>query len=240
MWLKAPNISCTHGFSTKHGGVSPAPFQSLNLGGSDDAPENILQNQQLALAALNALPSELCFLKQVHGNSVQLATTGVQEGDALVSNEYGKTLVVSAADCYPILFYDETAGVIGAAHAGWRGTVTKIAANTIKAMEQLGAKPSQLKVAIGQGISQARFEVGEEVKTIFREAGFPKTIIVGHTIDLIAANEFVLKEFGVLSQHIWAMRRCTFEPDFFSYRRDKGLTGRMWGAIQMEGAIELR
>lgn len=231
MWLFAPNISCTHGFSTRHGGISPEPFGSLNLGGSEDLPANIKQNRQKALESLGFTNDQLCYLKQVHGNRVQIAKEGIQEGDALVSREQGKILAVSAADCYPLLFEDVKNGIVGAAHAGWRGTVSRIASETVNAMVKLGADANHIRVAIGQGICKNRFEVGEEVKTIFRQEGFPESCIDDQFIDLIAANRFVLSECGIADEHIWSMNRCTYEPDFFSYRRDKSVTGRMWGAI---------
>jgi YfiH family protein len=175
----------------------------------------------------------VCTLQQVHGNGVVTAKPGSQEGDALVSNEKNHVLAVSIADCYPILFHDPVKNVIGAAHAGWRGTQAKIAQTTLKAMLELGASPENIQVAIGQGISQHRFEVGNEVFEKFQEAGFPESCRKGNNLDLIAANMFVLKQNGILDKNIWAMNRCTFENDFFSYRRDKTLTGRMWALISL-------
>lgn len=233
MWLKSPNIHCVHGFSTRHGGVSPVPFDSLNLGGSQDLPENILKNRQLALEALDLSGSNLCYLKQVHGNHVSLAQPGAQEGDALVTNQKDLALAISIADCYPILFYDEVNKVIGGAHAGWRGTQAKIAGTTVEAMLKLGAKTEYIKVAIGQGICQDNFEVGNEVIEKFRDAGFPETCWKDNKIDLIKANFFILLQNNILEKNIWTMNRCTFENDFFSYRRDKSVTGRMWAVISM-------
>jgi len=233
MWLKSPDINCTHGFSTRHGGISPVPFDSLNLGGSQDTPENILQNRILKLEDLGLSLSNLCTLKQVHGNHVCIAHPGAQEGDAIVTNKPGLTIAISIADCYPILFYDELNKVIGGAHAGWRGTQGKIAETTIQAMLKLGAKTENIKVAIGQGISQQNFEVGMEVIEKFREAGFPKTCWNENKIDLVKCNLFILSKNNILEKNIWAMNRCTFEKDFFSYRRDKASTGRMWSIISM-------
>jgi YfiH family protein len=150
-----------------------------------------------------------------------------------VSNEKGLVLAVSVADCYPILFYDEKNQVIGAAHAGWRGTVGRIASKTAEAMIQLGAELDQIQVAIGQGICQKNFEVGAEVIEQFWKEGFPERIVEGKYIDLAASNLFVLVEYGIPKENIWVMNRCTFEDDFFSYRRDKGKTGRMWGVIAL-------
>jgi hypothetical protein len=234
MWLKAPNINCVHGFSTRSGGISKSPFNSLNLGGSEDEPQNILSNRELALKQLGLSPSDLCNLKQVHGTKVNIAKRGQQEGDALVTKEKDLVLAISIADCYPILFYDETVGVIGAAHAGWRGTAGKIAGNTVKEMQKLGASASNIKVAIGQGICQDNFEVGKEVIQQFEENGFPAYCWKDNRIDLILCNRFVLEQNSIPAKNVWVMNRCTFEPDFFSYRRDKGRTGRMWAVIVMK------
>jgi YfiH family protein len=234
MWLKATNIKCAHGFSTRRGGVSPPPFDSLNLGGSEDIQSNILANRLRALQYFRFNPSNLSLLKQVHGNKVCLAQRGRQEGDALVTDQKGLILAVSIADCYPILFCDETNGVIGAAHAGWRGTCAMIAGEVVGKMLQMGAEIESIQVAIGQGISRDKFEVGDEVLRKFEDAGFPDTCRDNNKIDLVRANEFVLERSGILKKNIWKMNRCTFEADFFSYRRDKGVTGRMWGLIALD------
>lgn len=233
MWLKAPNINCVHGFSERHGGISKQPFDSLNLGGSEDLHEKIISNRKIALKELGLSIDNLCNLKQVHGNKVNLAKPGQQEGDALVTNEPNLVIAISIADCYPILFYDEVNKVIGGAHAGWRGTVSKIAENTIKEMLKLGARVENIKIAIGQGICQNKFEVGKEVIEQFEKAGFPSTCWKENKIDLIACNKFVLLQNGIQEKNIWAMNRCTFENDFFSYRRDNGKTGRMWAVISL-------
>jgi polyphenol oxidase len=233
MILKAPNISCTHGFSTRHGGVSSGAFSAMNLGGSDDKPELIAENRQLFLSNISRTPHQLCYLKQVHGNKVNLATPGQQEGDALATNTKDLVLAVSIADCYPLLFHDPVNHVIGAAHAGWRGTISRIAENTLNKMLELGAQKENVQVAIGQGISKEKFEVGQEVIEQFHTAGFPEELLSNCHIDLAGCNSFVLKQCGIPSQNIWIMNRCTFEEDFFSYRRDNGLTGRMWGVISL-------
>lgn len=233
MWLHAPNINCTHGFSVRQGGFSSEPFNSLNLGGSEDDKELIFKNRELALNNLNLSIDNLCYLKQVHGNRVNIAIPGQQEGDALVSNQKNLVLAISIADCYPILFYDEKNKVIGGAHAGWRGTVSRIAKHTIEAMTNLGAEASEIKVAIGQGICQNNFEVGNEVIEEFEKNGFPDYCWKNNKIDLVLCNLFVLQESKILQNNTWTMNRCTYENDFFSYRRDKGKTGRMWGIISM-------
>lgn len=233
MWLKAENISCIHGFSTRHHGVSPSPFESMNLGGSEDLKINIEHNREKALQQLRLSADNLCTLKQVHGTTVCHAEKGSQIGDALVTNKKDLVLAISVADCYPILFYDKQHSVIAAAHAGWRGTCAKIVSATISEMLNLGASADTIQVAIGQGISQKNFEVGNEVIEQFRGAGFPDTCWKDNKLDLIKCNEFVLAQNNIPKENIWKMDRCTFEDDFFSYRRDKGLTGRMWGIISL-------
>jgi len=233
MWLKAPNINCIHGFSTREGGISQAPFDSLNLGGSEDEPSTILSNRKTALENLNLSIDSLAYLKQIHSNKVNVAKVGQLEGDALVTDKKNIVLAISIADCYPLLFHDPINNIIGGAHAGWRGTVGMIAKNTIDEMILLGAKAEHIKVAIGQGICQDNFEVGNEVIEQFKEAGFPSSCWRENKIDLIACNKFVLLQNGIKENNIWTMNRCTFENDFFSYRRDKGKTGRMWAVISL-------
>lgn len=233
MWLKAPNIDCSHGFSVRHGGVSNVPYASLNLGGSEDDPSKITVNRTIALENLNLSIQNLAYLKQVHGNKVQPAIVGQQEGDALVTNQKQLVLAISIADCYPLLFCDKANSVIAAVHAGWRGTVTKIAENAIESMLKLGAKLENIQVAIGQGISQAQFEVGNEVIAQFEQAGFPSACWKENKLNLIACNKHTLLQSGIGQKNIWCMNRCTFEDDFFSYRRDSGKTGRMWAVISL-------
>jgi YfiH family protein len=169
----------------------------------------------------------------VHGNIVCVAKPGNQTGDALVTDEKGLTLAIGAADCYPLLFHDPKNNVIGAAHAGWKGTLARIAKNTIEEMEKLGAERNEIRVAIGPGISGKNYEVSDEVIQKFAAEGFPSSCWDGRHLDLLEANKFVLRESGMAEEHVWALGRCTTEDDFFSYRRDKGVTGRMWATIML-------
>jgi polyphenol oxidase len=140
---------------------------------------------------------------------------------------------VRIAYCYPFFFHYLVNHIIGEAHAGWRGTVGKIAQTTLNAMISLGADVTKTRVAIGQGICQQNFEVGDEVIEQFEKAGFPSTSWKNNRIDLTLCNQHVLKESGIATENTWIMNRCSFEPEFFSYRRDKGKTGRMWAVIAM-------
>lgn len=233
-WLFAPSINTVHGFSTRHGGISPKPFESLNLGGSEDIPSNIALNRERALSDLGISFSRVSYLDQIHSNMVCQAQPGKQTGDALVTSQKGLAIAVGAADCYPILFHDETHGVIGAAHCGWKGTLGRIVANTIREMEKLGAETRHIRIAIGQGICRQNYEVSEDVISRFHEARFPEYCWSNRQLDLLAANRFVALENGIPENNIWSMNRCTTEADFFSYRRDGGKTGRMWAVIMLK------
>ncbi len=233
MFLQSSIISTTHAFFTRKDGVSPAPFSSLNFGGSEDTPENIAENRRRALIAAGMNPEKVSHLNQVHGNVVCIGKIGNQTGDALVTKEKGLTLAIAAADCYPLLFHDAKNKIIGAAHAGWKGTLAHIAKNTIEAMENLGAERKFISVAIGPGISGKNYQVSEEIIQQFHDAKFPENCWKGRNLDLLEANKYVLRENGIAEENIWAMGRCTTEEDFFSYRRDKGVTGRMWACIML-------
>lgn len=232
-YILSPLINTPHAFFTRKGGVSPAPFASLNFGGSEDDPENIRVNRERALKAVGMNPENVARLNQVHGGEVCIGKNGSQTGDALVTAERGLVLAIGAADCYPLLFHDPVNHVIGAAHCGWKGTLARIAKNTVEKMLSLGADVHHIRVAIGPGICRDNYEVSEEVIAKFLEAGFPPGIHSGRQLDLLEANRFVLREAGIPEAHIWALNRCTTEDDFFSYRRDNGRTGRMWACISL-------
>lgn len=232
-FITSPLLKAKHAFFTRHGGVSPAPFGSMNFGSSDDDPENIRMNRERALSAAGMNFRNVARMNQVHGNEVCIAKEGSQSCDALVTAERDIVLAVGAADCYPILFHDPINSVAGAAHAGWKGTLGKIPANTIEEMCKLGADRNEIRVAIGPGICRNNYEVSEEVIQKFLDAGFPESIHTGRLLDLLEANIHTLLSSGILRENIWALNRCTTEDDFFSYRRDNGKTGRMWACIQL-------
>ncbi len=243
MWLSAPNLLVAHGFSTRSGGVSEAPYAGLNLDDREDHPDRVRENRLRALGVLGFRPEHAARLQQVHGHDVVRARAGVQTADAQVTDDPDLLLVIGTADCFPVLLEDAVAGVVGAAHAGWRGTVARIAARTVEAMVALGARPENIRAAIGPGICAEHYPVGPEVALAFERAGLGVALVPSprslhrepgpprHHLDLAAANAAVLAEAGVPAAHVWHSARCTFEPDFYSYRRDNGKTGRMWAAI---------
>jgi hypothetical protein len=164
-----------HGFFTRVGGVSRREFASLNCGySSDDDAGAIATNRARALGRLGLAPTSLCTVRQVHGAEVVIARQPQPErpsveADALVTDRPGVTLGVLSADCAPVLLADPNAGVIGAAHAGWRGALAGVIEATVQVMVELGAAPERMGAAIGPCIAQASYEVGPELLRRFTQ-----------------------------------------------------------------------
>ncbi|WP_261664161.1 polyphenol oxidase family protein [Deinococcus sp. Marseille-Q6407] len=236
--VRCPLIALPHGFTTRRGGLSGGPYTGLNLDDRQDDPATVTENRRLAAAALGYRPHEVARLEQVHGLDVRPARAGVQTGDALVTADPDLLLAIGTADCYPILLADEEAGVIGAAHAGWRGTTGRIAALTLAAMTRLGARPERTRAAIGVGICAAQYPVGQEVAQAFQAAGLGEHLGPGRHLDLGATNRQILLEAGVAPQHLWQAGGCSTDAQFYSYRRDAGVTGRMWGMIGLRSVAQ--
>lgn len=166
----SPSLPLPHGFFTRQGGVSDGPFASLNcsLNGADRAA-NVQENRSRAARAIGALPARLVDLRQVHGAAVQCVTEpwpagGEPAADAMATVRPGLALGIVTADCAPVLLADCESGVIGAAHAGWRGAVAGILEATVRAMQALGAVPARMRAVIGPAIRQASYEVGPDLR----------------------------------------------------------------------------
>ena len=167
-FLTASNILPRHGFFTRNGGVSEGRFASLNASlSSQDSRDNVMRNRARIAHALGAAPDKLLGLTQIHSADVVIAREPWAAGDgakadALVTDVPGLALGVITADCGPVLFADADAGVIGAAHAGWRGAAMGILEATVAAMRNLGA--TRIAAVVGPCISQASYEVGHDMR----------------------------------------------------------------------------
>lgn len=157
-----------HGFFGRQGGVSSGIYASLNMStaGKDD-PIHVGRNRALALETLGLSATSLASVTQVHSNRVKVLTKTTEvgvtpEADAMVTNIAGLSLGILTADCVPVLFLDPKARIIGAAHAGWKGAIGGIIANTIAAMTELGAHPGHIRAVIGPAIAGQNYEVGPE------------------------------------------------------------------------------
>lgn len=163
-----------HGFFLNRGGVSEGVYESLNCGpGSADRPEAVAENRRRVAAHIGVAPERLLTLRQTHSArcvTVEGPWRGpAPEADALATRTPRLALGALAADCAPVLFADREAGVVAAAHAGWRGAVGGVLEATLEAMRALGAEPGRVRAAVGPCIAQDSYEVGEEFVARFLE-----------------------------------------------------------------------
>jgi YfiH family protein len=240
-----------HGFPERTGGVSQGLRRSLNMGvrwGDDRAA--VEANRKLVAAHAGFDYEQLVATKHVHGNAVWRIGEPLPEPaefDGMVSDRPGAVLGAFAADCIPLVFANPVARVCGAAHAGWRGTVSGVAANVIARMSELGSDPGDVRVALGPSIGRCCFEVGPEVVDEFRAAfgDVPGMVVSGPRrdhIDLRVAMRTGLERAGVQAAHIDDAPPCTMcEPErFFSYRRDGREGGMHMGFIGLRPALPAR
>ncbi|MGD0191800.1 MAG: peptidoglycan editing factor PgeF [Rhizomicrobium sp.] len=234
--LTADNLAqletVSHGFFTRRGGVSTGVYESLNCGpGSNDSRDAVFENQTRALDTLAPGGARLVRVHQIH--SADAVCVGADwdvstppKADAMATRTPGLALGILTADCAPVLMADAEAGVIGAAHAGWRGALSGVVDSVIAMMEQLGAKRARIAAAVGPCIGQASYEVGDELRAQFLadDAGndrcFAPGTRPGHwQFDLEAYVVGHLHRASV--DNIVALGACTYarEDDFFSFRR---------------------
>jgi len=221
-----------HAFFTREGGVSDGVYTSLNAGlGSRDAPERVAENRARMAAALGVAPDRFVTAYQVHSPHVVVATApwsraDAPRADAVVTRTPALAVGVTTADCGPLLLADREAGVVGAAHAGWRGALTGVAEAAVEAMEQLGAARRRIVVALGPMIRQPNYEVGPDFVARFAaddtgsDRFFAPAARDGHAMfDLPGYITARLQRAGV--GRIEDLGHCTYgDPArFFSYRR---------------------
>jgi YfiH family protein len=224
--------------STRNGGVSQAPFLSLNLGLSvNDDEQNVWKNRELFFGKLGIDIKDVSRCYQVHGAEVLIVTQPVTNDkyDAQITNIPGVFLAVSIADCTPVLIHDTKNNAVAAIHAGWRGTAAKIVENALQLMNKnYGTNGKDCKAFIGACISLQNFEVGDEVAKNF-DAAFKKFDAQKQKwlVDLKKANEQQLLHFGLTKENVEISDLCTVENNntFFSHRKEKGVTGRMMAVI---------
>lgn len=222
-----------HGFFTRRGGVSRGLYESLNCGpGSDDDPVAVAANRAAAVAGLGLGPAPLVTGRQVHGRDV-LVVDGAPPPvtprvDGLATATPGIVLGVLAADCAPVLLADAEAGVVAAAHAGWRGALAGIVEATVAAMVGLGARPARVRAAVGPCIAQASYEVGDDLRRPvlgndeadvrhFRDGVRPGR----WQFDLSGYVAGRLRAAGVTAIEEAGVDTCADAGRFFSYRRSR-------------------
>ncbi|HTY58839.1 MAG TPA: peptidoglycan editing factor PgeF [Bacteroidota bacterium] len=223
------------GFSTRNGGVSPAPLgMNLSFRVGDD-PGNVRRNREIFFGALGISTGSLAIPGQVHGTAVlNVDRPGEYPGtDALITGTPGLFLCVSVADCVPILLFDPLRNAVAAVHAGWRGSAAGIVTAAVQAMEtEFGTIPASIIASIGPSASQCCYKVGEEVASQFPPACVRMVEGVPY-VDLKGANRGQLLAAGLRAENIELSPYCTIsEPALLhSFRRDGQKSGRMMGVI---------
>lgn len=257
-WSAPPHIRAA--FSLRSGGVSLAPWASLNLGRHVGDEANAVQENRSRLASALRLPSEPVWLEQVHGTTVwrlvaptslvteSTAAAPPPRADAIVVERPRAVAAIMVADCLPVLFCDRAGSVVAAAHAGWRGLVAGVLEQTVAAM---GVPPAHLLAWMGPAIGPSWFEVGPEVRHAFLAASADsKAPAAGRAIEVNfrrgPGDRWMCDLGGLARQRLQALgigeitgaEWCTASDParFFSHRRDASRTGRMAAVIWMEHA----
>ncbi|WP_442603781.1 peptidoglycan editing factor PgeF [Paenibacillus sp. KN14-4R] len=255
-WMK-DDSRITAGFTSRIGGVSQAPFDSLNCGlHVQDLSEDVVRNRELVASALSISPDTCTYAEQVHGCDVVIVTgsdkgkghssreDAIQAVDGLVTNETGICLCMMYADCVPLFFWDPVKRVIALSHAGWKGSVLDIAGVTVDKMRSaFDCQPEDIQAVVGPSIGGCCYEVddriADRVKIHFeplRKIGIGTDGILQEIVDtgkymlnLQLFNQAMLLKAGILSTHIEVSGLCTscHTELFFSHRKEGGQTGRM-------------
>src|SRR5262245_5264824 len=221
-----------HGFFTRQGGVSAGLYASLNCGyGSNDQPANVTENRRRALAMIGLPPEALATTYQIHSADVIEVTKpwpldARPTVDAMVTTQPGVALGISTADCAPVLLADPVAGVIGAAHAGWRGAVNGVVEAVVRRMVERGAEPARMCAAVGPCIARASYEVGPEFPQPFLQQDpenrrfFKPGRRAGHFMfDLPGYVVSRRRNLGIGEAAAVNRDTCAEADMFFSYRR---------------------
>ena len=252
--MTAPNINTSHAFTTRHGGVSSGIYTSMNLGQNlGDDIKTVKRNYEILCETLNITPDDIIVSGQVHGTHIRvvkqddrgkLFSSDASErifADGMITNDNTLALMVYAGDCVPILLHDPIQGVIGAVHAGWRGTAADIAGAAIRKMQtEFSCSPAHIHAAIGPCISKCCFETDHDVADDLRNAlgDDAESCItpqdLKYMIDLKEANRLLLTRSGI--SNISISNECTacLCDKYWSHRKTKGKRGSQ-AAIIMKG-----
>jgi len=242
------NLQTRHAIFTRHGGVSPEPWNSLNVGGTvGDDLERVRANRNLSLQALGCVPESVFDVWQVHGADVVCANTprpdgeSLRQADIILTDKSDLTLYMRFADCVPMLFHDPRKGVIGVAHAGWVGTLRDVATSTVNTMKkQYGSNPADIVAGIGPSIGPDHYEVGSDViLQVMQKFGDESELLLkSHNgkihFDLWKTNQILLERAGVGTIEIAGVCTACNTSDWFSHRAEKGRTGRFGALITLQ------
>jgi len=224
-------------FSTRLGGVSAPPFDTLNLGRStEDDPAAVTENRRRLLVALAVDPTRLATAGQVHGTDLRQARTPELHPacDGLWTSERGLGLAVTGADCMPIAYV--ASGLVAVAHSGWRGTAAGMPVRALETVTRgAGVGPERVHVYVGPSIRACCYRVGDDVARQFPAAALQRRDGAWH-LDLVAAARIQLAHAGADPAHVVDLLECTActPSRYFSHRRDAGRTGRQWAVAALQ------
>jgi len=241
--------SVTAGFTTRNGGSSRPPFNSLNLGFHTGDQQAAVEANRTAVARAFSLPPQLLLtVQQVHGSEILIIDQPNPdlghflrvECDAVITNQAGLLTGILVADCYPVVLYDPDGPAAGVVHVGWRGAAAGLLGRTVQALGEIfGSRPERLCAAIGPGIGGHGYEVDRPVREAFRRGAggweqIARETRLGHwLLDLRHSCQLQLEAAGLQAARIEAVAECTccHRETFYSYRRDNGRTGRQMGFV---------
>lgn len=242
--LSTPRL--IHGIFTRQGGLSPAPWDSLNLGSSvGDSPENVRENRARLLRAIHRPEESLHEVWQTHSSEVVVVTEPrrgepLVQADAMITCSPRVTLLMRFADCMPILLFDPEIPAVGIAHAGWLGTVRMTAAHAVRAMvAHLGSRPAMIRAALGPAIGVDHYVIGPDVEQQFRQAfgGESDRHMTRRNgrlhLDLLSANQALLEAEGVREFEAAGVCTACNLSDWYSHRGEAGHTGRFGAVIAL-------
>ncbi len=244
-------LGCFAAYTTRHGGISLPPYDSLNLAFSEtrgDTRENVEKNWRIVTLSLGCTPDQLVRTRQTHSSNVvyldrpiDFSTEAYKDGvDGVVTDRPDLLLSVVTADCQGVLLFDPVRKIYAAVHSGWRGTLADIAGIAVEKMTALGSRPENILASSGPSIAPCCFEVGEDVVSLFEQAWgtvsksfFVPTEKNGKYMgDMPAFTKMCLMRRGLLPQNIHLLSLCSCcDPAFFSHRRQKGQRGTMAALI---------
>jgi YfiH family protein len=242
------SLNVKHGIFTRHGGMSPEPWASLNVGGTvGDELARVRQNRDISLEALGRAPGSVFDVWQVHSADVvcvrgpRPADQPYRQADIILTDQPEVTLYMRFADCVPILLHDPRQGVIGISHAGWMGTLGDVATTTVEAMQKnYGSNPADIIAGIGPSIGPDHYEIGADViLQVMQKFGDESELFLkSHQgkihFNLWETNRLLLERAGVGQIEVSGICTACNTQDWFSHRAEKGRTGRFGALICLE------
>ena len=247
-YFQFESLQTKHAIFTRHGGVSPKPWGSLNVGGTvGDNLERVRQNRIRSFEAMERAPESIFDVWQVHSADVVCARTprpldeAYRQADIILTDQPRVTLFMRFADCVPILLYDPRQGVVGLAHAGWMGTLRDVAHWTVEAMRKnYNSNPADIIAGIGPSIGPDHYEIGADVilKVMQKYGDEAEHLLKSHNgkihFNLWETNRLSLERAGVGRIEVSGICTACHTQDWFSHRAEKGRTGRFGALISLQ------